>query len=249
MAYENKELRLAVLIDGDNVPAKHVKEIMEEVAKYGTPTFKRIYGDWTNTRHGGWKQVLHEHAITPVQQFSYTTGKNATDSALIIDAMDILYTRRVDGFFLISSDSDFTRLATRLREEGMRVFGMGEKKTPPSLIKACEKFIYLEILAPARPATKRSGGDEDRRRRAPHGDERELHELVRTSLEDQADEDGWLSMGQLGTSILRKSPDFDPRNYGFGKLSDLVATMPFVEVVGRPTGSGNQRQIYVRLLE
>ncbi|HMC97330.1 MAG TPA: NYN domain-containing protein, partial [Flavobacteriales bacterium] len=135
----NKDLRLAVLIDADNVPSRSVKEMMEEMSKYGTPTFKRIYGDWTNTALSGWKQVLNEHAIVPVQQFSYTSGKNSTDSALIIDAMDILYTRRVDGFFIVSSDSDFTRLATRLREEGMRVFGMGERKTAAPFIKACEK--------------------------------------------------------------------------------------------------------------
>ena len=141
-----KELRLAVLIDADNVPSTRIKEMMEEVSKYGTPTFKRIYGDWTNQMLSSWKRVLNEHAITPIQQFAYTSGKNATDAALIIDAMDILYTRRVDGFFLVSSDSDFTRLATRLREEGVRVFGMGEKKTPKAFIKACDKFIYIEIL-------------------------------------------------------------------------------------------------------
>src|ERR1700733_13944841 len=141
-----KELRLAVLIDADNIPYSHVKEMMEEIAKYGTPTFKRIYADWTKPHVAGWKPVLLEHAITPIQQYSYTTGKNASDSALIIDAMDILYTGKVDGFCIVSSDSDFTRLATRLREAGMKVFGMGEQKTPGAFRAACDKFIYIEIL-------------------------------------------------------------------------------------------------------
>src|SRR4030095_6668670 len=141
-----KELRLAVLIDADNIPYSNIKGMMEEIAKYGTPTFKRIYGDWTKPTLTGWKTVLLENAISPVQQYSYTIGKNSSDSALIIDAMDILYTGRVDGFCIISSDSDFTRLATRLREAGMKVFGIGEKKTPPAFIASCNKFIYLEIL-------------------------------------------------------------------------------------------------------
>ena len=140
------DLKLAVLIDGDNISSANVKEMMEEIAKYGNPTIKRIYGDWTNPKLAKWKNVLLENAITPIQQYGYTTGKNATDSAMIIDAMDILYSEKVDGFCLVSSDSDFTRLATRLREAGMNVIGIGEKKTPEPFIVACDKFIYIEIL-------------------------------------------------------------------------------------------------------
>src|SRR6478609_3831494 len=150
----NKDLRLAVLIDADNIPYSNVKGMMEEIAKYGTPTFKRIYGDWTKPTLSGWKTVLLENAITPIQQYSYTSGKNSSDSALIIDAMDILYTGGVDGFCIVSSDSDFTRLATRLREAGMKVFGMGEQKTPTAFRAACDKFIYIEILDQPEPSTK-----------------------------------------------------------------------------------------------
>ncbi len=244
-----RELRLAVLIDADNVSSKFIKEMMEEVSKYGTPTFKRIYGDWTNTSLSGWKQVLNEHAISPVQQFSYTSGKNSTDSALIIDAMDILYTRRVDGFFIVSSDSDFTRLATRLREEGARVFGMGQKKTPPAFIKACDKFIYIEILAPRTATTRRAPGEEPARgRRKPSLDEDDsFHDLVRNTLDDLADEDGWVFMGQLGNGLLRKRTDFDPRNYGFSKLTDLVESLPYVEVLARQTNPGGKKHPCVRL--
>jgi uncharacterized LabA/DUF88 family protein len=247
-----KELRLAVLVDADNIPALKVKEMMEEVSKYGTPTFKRIYGDWTNPSLNSWKRLLNEHAITPIQQFSYTTGKNATDSALIIDAMDILYTRRVDGFFIVSSDSDFTRLATRLREEGMRVFGMGQKKTPKPFIKACEKFIYIEVLGAAE-AEEAESPAEDRRTNEPRprrgkggaAIDRELRDLVEATIEDLTDEDDWLSMGHLGNGLMRKQPDFDPRNYGFKKLSDLVAAMPFLEFATRQ--SNGQKHFYVRL--
>src|ERR1041385_8467591 len=152
-----KDLRLAVLIDADNISYSNIKAMMEEIAKYGTPTFKRIYGDWTKPTLAGWKNVLLENAITPIQQYSYTIGKNSSDSALIIDAMDILYSEKVDGFCIVSSDSDFTRLATRLREAGMKVIGIGEKKTPSPFIKACDKFVYIEILRSIKQATKESG--------------------------------------------------------------------------------------------
>ena len=242
-----RELRLAVLIDADNVPHKSIREMMEEVSKYGTPTFKRIYGDWTSTSLTGWKTTLNEHAISPVQQFSYTRGKNATDSALIIDAMDILYTRRVDGFFIVSSDSDFTRLATRLREEGMRVFGMGERKTPPAFIKACDKFIYIEILSGQSVEKKGDDADaEPERDRQPVAIDRALQDFVHDTIDDLADEDGLVHMGQLGNSLLKKHPDFDPRNYGFKKLTDLVQKLKFVEVVTRQ-GAGNAKHHYVRL--
>lgn len=241
-----KELRLAVLIDADNVPSRSVKEMMEEMSKYGTPTFKRIYGDWTNTALSGWKQVLNEHAIVPVQQFSYTTGKNSTDSALIIDAMDILYTRRVDGFFIVSSDSDFTRLATRLREEGMRVFGMGERKTAAPFIKACEKFIYIEVLRPE-PAMAKTSGKGQPVQKAKVFRDQELETLVLSTIEDMADDAGWVDMGGLGNGLLKKRSDFDPRNYGFKKLTDLISAMHGVVVEARSTGQGNVKHYYLRL--
>lgn len=240
-----KELRLAVLIDADNVPATAVAGMMEEVSKYGTPTFKRIYGDWTNSSLTGWKKVLNEHAISPIQQFAYTTGKNATDAALIIDAMDILHTNRVDGFFIVSSDSDFTRLATRLREEGLRVFGMGEKKTPPAFIKACDKFIYLEILGGSKGDRKQIGVETASRGKGSQVGDTEFQELVKNTIDDLADEDGWVSMGELGNGLLRMRTDFDPRNYGFGKLTDLMSALPFVEVAVEQDGNG--RRHFVRL--
>src|SRR5690606_27582119 len=208
----SKDLRLAVLIDADNIPHSNVKEMMEEIAKYGTPTFKRIYADWTKPHVAGGKNVLLEHAITPVQQYSYTTGKNATDSAMIIDAMDILYTGRVDGFCIVSSDSDFTRIATRLREAGMKVFGSGEKKTPLPFISACDKFIYLEILKAQQQ--KQSGDTEEKRGRGRSGrsakgsSDNELTRLIADSIDDIADEDGWAFLGNLGTLLIKKKPDF-----------------------------------------
>lgn len=241
----NKDLRLAVLIDADNVPSRSIKEMMEEMSKYGTPTFKRIYGDWTNTALSGWKQVLNEHAIVPVQQFSYTTGKNSTDSALIIDAMDILYTRRVDGFFIVSSDSDFTRLATRLREEGMRVFGMGERKTAAPFIKACEKFIYIEVLKPEPPPARNGAKGPPEKTKVFRN--AELEALVIGTIEDLADDGGWLDMGGLGNGLLKKRSDFDPRNYGFKKLTDLIMAIHGVTVEARSTGQGNVKHYYLRL--
>lgn len=246
-----KDLRLAVLIDADNVPYAHIKEMMEEIAKYGTPTFKRIYADWTKPTVSGWKTVLLENAITPIQQYSYTTGKNATDSALIIDAMDILYSGRVDGFCIISSDSDFTRLATRLREAGMKVFGFGEKKTPNAFISACDKFIYIEILsnnegkktrkAKAKLVTEKSSSP---------GMEPVNESLIKSisdSINDLADEGGWTFLGELGTLLLKKHPNFDPRNYGYRKLVALIKSIEQFEVDERDTGKGNMKNVYVRL--
>lgn len=243
------ELKLAVLIDADNVPSSNVKGMLEEIAKYGTPTFKRIYGDFTKPNLAGWKNVLLENAITPIQQYGYTTGKNATDSALIIDAMDILYTGNVDGFCIISSDSDFTRLATRLREAGKKVFGMGEKKTPTAFIASCNKFIYIEILhkaakepvAPARVTKKKVKKDDPA-----VVQKRNLEQLIANSITDLAEEDGWVFLGVLGNLILKKQPDFDPRNYGFKKLLDLIKSMPAIEVEERHTGKNNIAHFYAR---
>ena len=247
-----QELRFAVLIDADNVPSGHLKEMMEEIAKYGTPTFKRIYGDWTKPTVTRWKSRLLENAITPIQQYSYTQGKNATDSAMIIDAMDILYTGRVDGFCIISSDSDFTRLAMRLREAGMKVIGMGENKTPMPFITACDKFIYVEILkgdAEEEAKEENEPTRELKERQSIRKVDKKLINSISTSITDLADETGWVFLGELGNLILKKQPDFDPRNYGFKKLVLLIKSISEFEVDERATdkGSGNIRHVYVRL--
>ena len=317
----NQELKLAVLIDADNIPYANIKGMLEEIAKYGIPTFKRIYGDWTRPSLSGWKGVLLENAITPIQQYSYTKGKNSTDSALIIDAMDILYTAQVDGFCIISSDSDFTRLATRLREAGKKVFGMGEKKTPVSFIASCNKFIYIEILKiESKPATapmaiaREPKGRNSRSKVPPakvlnerHAEQsagvqkvmadttvsgplrmdRNMSEigsnisemdrstsekvtedrqtlnrpvsvstlndgvirLITASINDLAEEDGWVGLAVLGALIMKKQPDFDPRNYGFKKLVELVKSIPQIEIDKRETTKNNVSHFYVRLKE
>jgi uncharacterized LabA/DUF88 family protein len=246
-----KDLRLAVLIDADNVPYINIKEMLEEIAKYGTPTFKRIYADWTKPTVSGWKKVLLENAITPIQQYSYSTGKNSSDSAMIIDAMDILYSGKVDGFCIVSSDSDFTRLAIRLREAGMKVIGMGEKKTLTPFITACDKFIYIEILQVEEevPVEKNQP-----RKKESHPFVKPLNKvdpslikLLTDSINDLADESGWTFLGELGNLILKKKVDFDPRNYGFSKLLPLIKTIHKFEVDERETGKNNIRHIYIRI--
>ncbi|WP_460637296.1 NYN domain-containing protein [Larkinella harenae] len=260
------DLRLAVLIDADNVPYSNVRGMLEEIAKYGTPTFKRIYADWTKPTVVGWKTVLLENAITPIQQYSYTTGKNATDSAMIIDAMDILYTGRVDGFCIVSSDSDFTRLATRLREAGMKVFGIGEKKTPTPFISACNKFIYLEILkkneevpvlVPAATKTRSKKKNAAKPVEVPAKPTKEpeaignltteVIKMITDSINDLADESGWTFLGELGNLLPKKQADFDPRNYGFKKLVPLLKSIGQFEVDERETGKGNMKLVYVRV--
>ncbi|RZJ65025.1 MAG: NYN domain-containing protein [Flavobacterium sp.] len=254
-----QDLRLAVLIDADNVPYANVKGMMEEIAKYGTPTFKRIYADWTKPTVAGWKGVLLENAITPIQQYSYTTGKNATDSAMIIDAMDILYSGKVDGFCIVSSDSDFTRLATRLREAGMKVIGIGEKKTLIPFISACDKFIYIEILggaaSSAKPTRKKTRGEKEDKAVAETETvtketiskvDSKFIKLVKYSINDLADEDGWAFLGDLGNLILKKQPDFDARNYGFGKMLPLIKSTDSFIIDERETNKGNIRHVYVK---
>jgi hypothetical protein len=249
------DLRLAVLIDADNIPYSNVKGMLEEIAKYGTPTFKRIYGDWTKPTISGWKSVLLENAITPIQQYSYTRGKNSTDSALIIDAMDILYSGKVDGFCIVSSDSDFTRLATRLREAGMKVIGIGERKTPHPFIVSCDKFIYLEIitsstvgLEPA-PEIKKKGKPVVKKLKAeetgPQAAIRIVKRLIASSITDLADENGWAYLGDVGNLILKKQPDFDPRNFGFPKLTPLIRSLDF-EIDERESGQNHVKHIYIR---
>ncbi|HEX2921790.1 MAG TPA: NYN domain-containing protein [Bacteroidales bacterium] len=252
------DLRLAVLIDADNIPYSNVRGMLEEIAKYGTPTFKRIYGDWTRPTTSGWKTVLLENAITPVQQYSYTKGKNSTDSALIIDAMDILYSGKIDGFCIVSSDSDFTRLATRLREAGMKVIGIGERKTPHPFIVACDKFIYLEILSnstvPSEPVSGTRKKDrvivkKKKTTPPPEPDPQTLMQgvrrLISSTISDVADENGWAFLGDVGNLILKKQPDFDPRNYGFTKLTPLIKSLDF-EIDERESGLNNIKHIYIR---
>jgi hypothetical protein len=228
---ETAELRLAVLIDADNAPRTALKEVMEEIAVYGTPTIKRIYGDWTAPNMNSWKPLLLESAITPIQQYAYTTGKNATDSAMIIDAMDILYTAQVDGFVLISSDSDFTRLATRLREAGKKVYGMGEKKTPQPFIASCDKFIYIEII---REAAKESDQRTQKRAAAQSPGAgtipKKTIRLLASSLQDIADDEGFGHLGALGDLLSKKQPDFDSRNYGYSKLSTMIQAIDRFEI-------------------
>ncbi len=244
----NKEIRFAVLIDADNVPYANVKSMMGEIAKYGTPTFKRIYGDWTKPTVSGWKSVLLENAITPIQQYSYTTGKNATDSAMIIDAMDILYSEKVGGFCIISSDSDFTRLALRLREAGMKVIGMGQKKTPSPFIAACDKFIYIEILG---QHTTETAVDDIKEETTPENNvqtiDQTLVKLISSSITDLADESGWAFLGEVGNLVLKKQPDFDPRNYGYKKLGQLIKSIKDFEIDERQTDRSNIKLVYIRI--
>jgi uncharacterized LabA/DUF88 family protein len=252
MTENKKELNLAVLFDADNVPYSHVQEMLNEIAKYGVPTIKRIYGDWTKPALGGWKSVLLENAITPIQQYSYTTGKNATDSAMIIDAMDILHSDKVDGFCIISSDSDFTRLATRLRESSMFVIGMGERKTPRPFIVSCDKFIYIENLgnddeeaAPQKPENK-----EEQAKPAQPKEKisNAVIKLLRQTIDDLADDNDWVSLAEVGSLILKKRPDFDPRNYGFQKLTPLIESCPkYFEIEKRKAENSHVVHVFVRL--
>lgn len=241
--------KLAVLIDADNVPYANVKEMLEEISKNGTPTIKRIYADWTKPTVSGWKNVLLENAITPIQQYSYTTGKNSSDSALIIDAMDILYSEKVTGFCIVSSDSDFTRLATRLREAGMTVIGFGEMKTPKPFISACDKFIYLEILKSKTETkdVKKPTAKQKQKEEALSKVDKDTIKLITESVNDLADESGWTFLGSLGSFILKKKPDFDPRNFGFSKLLNLIKDIGVFEIDEREAGLNNIRHIYIRL--
>lgn len=251
---QESDLRLAVLIDADNVPYSYVKEMLDEIARYGTPTMKRIYGDWTMPTVSGWKNCLLENAITPIQQYSYTYGKNSTDSAMIIDAMDILYSNKVDGFCIVSSDSDFTRLATRLREAGMKVIGIGEKKTPAPFIAACEKFIYLEILKPTPPPvkktnTKKQPADKTESKakiKKPGELPKDVIRLIANAIDMVADDEGWAFLGEIGNLISKKRPDFDSRNYGYLKLSSLIKSSEEFETDSRDTANKGVKHIYIR---
>jgi uncharacterized LabA/DUF88 family protein len=242
--------KLAVLIDADNIPYAYIKEMLEEIDKNGTPTIKRIYADWTKPTLSGWKNVLLENAITPIQQYSYTSGKNSSDSALIIDAMDILYSGKVDGFCIVSSDSDFTRLAIRLREAGMKVIGFGEKKTPQPFITSCDKFIYIEILKKVEIVLPDMTATTKRRTKTEVSPlskiDGELVRLITDSVTALTDEDGWVFLGNLGSFIIKKKPDFDPRNYGFPKLLPLIKSLDKFKIDERDSGVNNIRHIYLK---
>jgi Fe-S-cluster formation regulator IscX/YfhJ len=248
---ELNNLDLAVLIDADNAPRTALGSIMQEIAIYGTPTIKRIYGDWTNPNIGSWKLSLLENAITPVQQYGYTTGKNSTDSAMIIDAMDILYAGHVDGFVIVSSDSDFTRLAIRLREAGHRVIGIGEKKTPAPFIASCDKFIYIDLIR-----TKYQENEDDKLGQRQRRSQKKTNEhppvpsdivkLIADSVSDIADEEGWAYLGELGNLLIKKRPDFDSRNFGFSKLTPLINSLPRFDVDARKVAGTNTTHMYVR---
>ena len=240
------QAKLAVLIDADNTQPAIVDGLLNEVAKYGVASIKRIYGDWTSTNLRQWKDRLLEYAIQPIQQFAYTQGKNATDSAMIIDAMDLLYTERLDGFCIVSSDSDFTRLAARIRESGKTVYGFGEKKTPKPFVAACDKFIYTEILKETQDEP-----DEDDVKQAPRAPkefkvDRRLLALLRNAVDDLADESGWAYLGAVGQNVTNRSSEFDPRNYGFKKLGDMFRAISQFEVDERALESGPGRQVYIR---
>lgn len=273
----DNDLRLAVLIDADNVPRKYIKPVMEEIAVYGNPTLKRIYGDWTTPNLAKWKDDLLENALTPIQQYGYTTGKNSTDSAMIIDAMDILYSGNVDGFCIVSSDSDFTRLAIRLREAGKKVIGLGERKTPSPFIVACDRFIYIEVLAkqtaqtaptPTKPVKKVvppiKAGDKPERIKPSKPDTGngdtppdpgvkvklpipdDIIAYISQTVEDVGDDEGWAYLGEVGSLLQKKRPDFDSRNYGYKKLSSMLENCDAFEVDFRGNSS-NGKLIYVRV--
>ncbi len=234
----------AVLIDADNIAAKHIKEMMEEINKYGNPTIKRIYGDWTRPNLASWKNILLENAITPIQQYAYTMGKNATDSAMIIDAMDILYSGKVGGFCIVSSDSDFTRLATRLREAGMQVIGIGEKKTPNPFIVACDKFIYIEILK--KEADKISTTEKDSSKTTVDKITPKVIRLIRSTISDVSGDDGWAFLGDVGSLLQKKQPNFDSRNYGFEKLTPLIKSIGEFVIEQRDSSKSRHKLIFVR---
>ncbi|MGI9271210.1 MAG: NYN domain-containing protein [Woeseiaceae bacterium] len=224
----NENDNLAVLIDADNAQASVIHELLAEVSRYGTASVKRAYGDWTTTSLTRWKKVLHEMAIQPIQQFAYTTGKNSTDSALIIDAMDLLHAGGLNGFCLVSSDSDFTRLATRIRESGLVVYGFGERKTPKPFVAACDRFIYSDILKPSK------SNDAKKKLKA-----EPLKPMILAAVNAAAQDDDWAHLSVVGGILLKNSPSFDPRNYGFQKLGELVRKQKYLTIKEVPISSGS----------
>jgi uncharacterized LabA/DUF88 family protein len=244
-----ERIKLAVLIDADNISAAICEPLIREIAKYGVASVKRAYGDWTTNQLAPWKAILHEYAIGPMQQFSYTKGKNSTDSSMIIDAMDLLYTDRFGGFCLVTSDCDFTRLATRIRESGLLVYGFGEQKTPDSLQAACDKFVFLEALAVS--SQDKNGGGETETKAAKRRTKQELNQdtklinLLRGAVEAVADDNGWAPISAVGSHIANQS-SFDPRNYGYRKLSKLIETTELFEMEKRNMRENNSYDLYIR---
>jgi len=234
--------KLAVLIDADNAQPSIVDGLITEIAKYGTANVKRIYGDWTGTHLKGWKEVLLQYSIQPVQQFGYTTGKNSTDSALIIDAMDLLYTRQFDGFCIVSSDSDFTRLATRIREAGLVVYGIGEEKTPKAFVSACDKFIFSEVLR-AKEGEQQSL---NQKTTSELKQDTKLVNLLRTAVEASSDDSGWAFLGPVGSNVAKQLPEFDPRNYGYNKLGELVKATQLFDFEERMTKNGQSKALVIK---
>ena len=239
---DEKIEKLAVLIDADNAQPSIVEGLLSEIAKYGTASVKRIYGDWTVPGLKGWKEILLQYSIQPIQQFGYTSGKNATDSAMIIDAMDLLYTRNFNGFCIVSSDSDFTKLASRIRESGLLVYGFGEQKTPSAFVSACDKFIYTEVLRAktdeSEAIAKKSSSELKQNTK--------LVNLLRIAVEASSDESGWAQLGPVGSNIAKQSPEFDPRNYGYGKLGELVSATKLFAIEERQIGVTKSKILYVR---
>ena len=237
-----KSEKLAVLIDADNAQPSIVDALLSEIAKFGTANAKRIYGDWTTSGLKGWKEVLLNYSIQPIQQFGYTSGKNATDSALIIDAMDLLYTGQFDGFCIVSSDSDFTKLASRIREDGLIVYGFGERKTPKAFVSACDKFIFTEVLR----AKDASGEYTKRKTMSELKKDTKLVNLLRNAVEASSDDSGWAHLASVGSTIAKQLPEFDPRNYGYKKLGELVSVTKLFQVEERTVGDGPSKSIYLK---
>jgi len=234
--------KLAVLIDADNAQPSIVDGLLVEIANYGTASVKRIYGDWTGPGLKGWKEVLLQHSIQPMQQFAYTKGKNATDSAMIIDAMDLLYTGNFNGFCIVTSDSDFTKLASRIREAGLLVYGFGEQKTPSAFVSACDKFIYTEVLRAktdeSEAISKKSSSELKQ--------DTKLVNLLRNAVEASSDDSGWAQLGPVGSKIAKQSPGFDARNYGYGKLGELVTATELFDIEARQIGATKSKALYLR---
>ncbi len=262
----NEEDQYALLIDAENISPKYIQTIFDEVSTYGITTYRRIYGDWTQTQNNRWKRTLLDASITPIQQYSYTNGKNSSDSALIIDAMDILYTMTVDGFVLVSSDSDFTRLASRLRESGMNVIGMGESKTPPAFIAACNTFKYLDILYSDHQNDAEDGPDSQEnsganaslvngeKSQSAHREKAQpltkfstLRRAIRSIIMENSDEDSWISLADLGNQLSKRFPDFDVRNYGYKKLAPFIESMESLETERRQITKEGGKQVFVRI--
>jgi uncharacterized LabA/DUF88 family protein len=234
--------KLAVLIDADNAQPSIVDGLLVEIANYGTASVKRIYGDWTGPGLKGWKEVLLQHSIQPMQQFAYTKGKNATDSAMIIDAMDLLYTGNFNGFCIVTSDSDFTKLASRIREAGLLVYGFGEQKTPSAFVSACDKFIYTEVL---RAKTDESVAIAKKSSNELKQDAK-LVSLLRNAVEVSSDDSGWAHLAPVGSNIAKQSPEFDPRNYGYVKLGELVKATKLFDIEARQIGATKSKALYLR---